>query len=91
MLIKILLVAVVGYALYRMFINEKDKKTGKSTQQQEERIISGELVKDPICGAYVEKDTAISVRNGEIIVHFCSYECRKKYIALLEEQRKLSD
>ena len=89
MVLKILLVAVIGYALYRMFMNDKDKKGDKLAKQQEERISSGELVQDPICGAYVEKDSSISVRNGEEVIHFCSYECRKKYVARLEDQNKL--
>ena len=91
MLVKILIVAIIGYALYRMFVNDKDKKSDNAAKQQEERISSGELVKDPICGTYVEKDNSISVRNGEEIIHFCSYECRKKYIARIEEQNKLDN
>ena len=52
-------------------------------------MASGEMVKDPVCGAYVEKDSSLTVRNGEVVHHFCSYECREKYLKQLEEQGKL--
>ena len=62
---------------------------GYEAQQKKKRVDSGEMVKDPVCGTYVEKDSAITVRNGEQTLHFCSYECRQKYIDSVTEQKKL--
>ena len=89
MIFKVVIFALVAYALYRMFMNDRQKKEEKSTREQESRVASGEMVKDPVCGAYVEKDSSLTVRNGEVVHHFCSYECREKYIKQLEEQGKL--
>ena len=44
-----------------------------------------EMVKDPECGAYVAVDGSISVRDGEKVHRFCSYECRDKFLQRLEE------
>ena len=89
MIFKVVIFALVAYALYRMFMNDRQKKEEKSTKAQESRVASGEMVKDPVCGAYVEKDSSLTVRNGEVVHHFCSYECREKYLKQLEEQGKL--
>lgn len=40
----------------------------------------GVLVQDPVCGTFVDRDRAVTLRdrNGEI-VYFCSRDCLKKY------------
>ena len=51
----------------------------------ERKIAAGEMIKDPECGTYVSAEGNISVRDGEIVHHFCSYECRDKFLQRLEE------
>ena len=89
MIIKVAIVALVCYVLYRLFMNDNKKKAEKDAEKKKKRVASGEMVKDPVCGTYVEKDSAITVRNGEQTLSFCSYECRKKYIESVGEQKKL--
>ncbi len=89
MIIKVAIVALVCYVLYRLFMNDNKKKTEKEAEKRKKRMESGEMVKDPVCGTYVEKDSAITVKNGEQILYFCSYECRQKYIESVTEQKKL--
>ena len=89
MIIKVAIVALVCYVLYRLFMNDNKKKSEKEAETRKKRVDSGEMVKDPVCGTYVEKDSAITVRNGDKTLHFCSYECRKKYIESVSEQKKL--
>ena len=43
------------------------------------------MVKDPQCGTYVSKDSEITVRDGETVYHFCSYDCRDKFLNALRE------
>lgn len=44
-----------------------------------------EMLQDPVCGTWVPVSQAIALkRNGETI-HFCSPECREKY---LQETKK---
>ena len=72
-----------------MGFSANKSKAEKEAETKKKRVNSGEMVKDPVCGTYVDKDSAITVRNGDQTIHFCSYECRKKYIECVSEQKKL--
>jgi YHS domain-containing protein len=37
------------------------------------------LRRDPVCGAYVSEDIAVTVRDGNATLFFCSAACRDKY------------
>jgi YHS domain-containing protein len=37
------------------------------------------LHKDPVCGVYVSEATAVSCRDGNQILWFCSTDCLNKY------------
>lgn len=39
-----------------------------------------EMVLDPVCGSYVPESSALSARRGGETAHFCSTECRDKFI-----------
>ena len=41
----------------------------------------GKLVRDPVCGMHVAEALALPLREGTEIVHFCSAECREKYLS----------
>ncbi len=86
MIWKFLTFAIVGYVLYRLFMNDKKKKEEKIQKEEEKRVAAGNLVRDPICGTYVEKESSISVRDGEHVEYFCGHDCRNKYIARVEGQ-----
>lgn len=76
------------YVLYKLFANDffkKKKEMAKAEKEELERKqASGEMVKDPECGTWVSVDNSISVRDGDKVYHFCSYECRDKYLKALE-------
>lgn len=85
MLIKLLIFAVCGWALFKMFTNDSKKKSQKKEKVVERKVATGEMVKDPVCGAYVSLDQEIRVRDGETVHRFCSYECRDKFLAQIEK------
>ena len=37
------------------------------------------LVKDPVCGTYVEPSHAVSTRSGATVHYFCSDTCRRTF------------
>ncbi|MBO4369337.1 MAG: transcriptional regulator [Desulfovibrio sp.] len=88
-MIKFLVLALAVYVLYRLFKNDFLKKQKGDLEQEqkerEEKIAHGEMVKDPVCGTYVSKDSEITVRDGETVHHFCSYDCRDTFLQRLEE------
>jgi hypothetical protein len=51
-----------------------------STSNQDAGI-ARRLVRDPVCGVHMAEVLAIPLREGGEIVHFCSVECRDKYVA----------
>ena len=88
-MVKWLILILAGYVLYRLFSNDLNKKKKDNKQESaaemERKVAAGEMVKDPECGAYVAVDGSVSVRDGEKIYRFCSYECRDKFLQRLEE------
>ncbi|MDD2966723.1 MAG: transcriptional regulator [Desulfovibrionaceae bacterium] len=85
-MIKWVVLAVAVYVLYRLFANDWKRKQEKEddASEQERKVATGEMVKDPECGAYIEADSIISVRDGETVHRFCSYECRDKFLQRLQ-------
>lgn len=45
--------------------------------------LSGELKKDPECGTYISAATSIKRTVDGETYHFCSAECRDKFVAAL--------
>ncbi|MDO5537123.1 MAG: transcriptional regulator, partial [Desulfovibrionaceae bacterium] len=95
-MIKWIVLAVAAYILYRLFANDLFKKRQKEEKvdekEMERKVKAGEMVKDPVCGAYVSVDDSITVRDGATTHHFCSYDCREKFLKRLEEGgRELPD
>jgi len=45
--------------------------------------LSGELKKDPACGTYISAATSLKQTVAGQTYHFCSPECRDKYVATL--------
>ena len=41
---------------------------------------SRRLVRDPVCGAHVAEVLAIPLRQNGELIHFCSTQCRDKYL-----------
>ena len=80
----VILAAVV--ILYKLVTNEKGRKAKDDSKAKERKVASGELVKDPVCGAYVDAEGSISVRDGDKVHRFCSYDCRKKFLDDLQGQ-----
>ncbi len=91
MIFKILIFGIAAYALYRLFMNDKRKNIEKSENDEAKKVADGILVRDPVCGVYVEKDNSFSVRNGDIVEYFCSDDCRQKYIKQVQEQQKIQE
>ena len=83
---KWLLIALAIFALYKLITNDRSRKDKDEAKTKERKIATGELVKDPVCGSYVEVDSSIKVRDRKKVYHFCSYDCRQKYLERLEDE-----
>lgn len=83
-MLRYIIFAVAAFLLYKLFVGEKKQKEKVRQQDEETRVASGEMVKDPVCNTYVCKEGDIRVREGDKVTYFCSYECRDKYLQELE-------
>lgn len=83
-MLKFIVIGVALFLVYKLFMGDKKKQAMKKDQDVKAKVAAGEMVKDPICGTYVEKDGNIRAREGDKVHVFCSYECRDKYIKRLE-------
>jgi len=83
-MLKFLVIGVALFLVYKLFMGDKKKKEMQSEKVIKDKVASGEMVKDPVCGTYVEKDSSIRVREGDKVHMFCSYECRDKYLKQIQ-------
>ena len=83
--IKLLILVAVGYILWKLFAGDRKKKEVERKKDEKTMAASGQMVKDPICGTYVPKNSDIRVRDGEVTYNFCSYECRDRFVKQIEE------
>ena len=83
-MLKFVVFAVACFVLYKMITNDKKKKVEVKQNKDEELAKEGVLVKDPVCGTYVSKDSDIRIKEGEQVKCFCSYECRDKYLKMIK-------
>ena len=83
---KWIILALAAYALYRLFSNDWKKKQEKNNDkaEMERKVAAGEMVKDPECGAFIDADSTITVRDGDVVHRFCSYDCRDAFLKRLE-------
>lgn len=83
-MLKFIVIGVALFLVYKLFMGDKRKREMEQEKTTERKVASGELIKDPICGTYVDRDGTIRVREGEKIHVFCSYECRDKFLKQIE-------
>ena len=84
--------AVCAYVLYKMFMGDRRNKAKQAAAEPSTPPMAAsgeEMVKDPTCGSYVSKEGNIRVRDGENLIHFCSYDCRDQYVKQIEERRAI--
>ena len=65
---------------------QSDQKLLEERMRQQSEARKADMVKDDYCGKLIEKSKAYIIRSGDQYLHFCSWECRQKYI----ENRKMA-
>ena len=72
-----------GFALLRRLVDRMDNPPARSNQPIDvpNDAVSRKLVRDPICGMHIAEGLALPLKQGSTILHFCSAECRDKYVS----------
>ena len=83
-MLKLLIWIVLGYLVYR-FVAKNLLGGGADRQSRmpdtHHPKVDDEMVKDPQCGTYFPRCTGVTaIVNGDP-VHFCSAECRDRFLA----------
>lgn len=81
-MMKWILIAAAIAVIYWIIKSSRKKALDKGAKAKPEQATAatGVLVRDPVCGTYVSKDSDIRVKDNEAVHCFCSYACRDKYI-----------
>ncbi len=96
MILKIILLALVAFILYRVLrsvflpdaaVRPKVERRRRSRTDPGTRVIEDEMVQDPHCGTYLPRREALKDRRGGQTVFFCSRECRDAYLEDLRREK----
>lgn len=75
-IILILILWLIRRVLARFF------SPSRAGQQQGNQVASpNNMVKDPVCGMYMDARLAIRMEERKEVIFFCSEDCRNKYLA----------
>lgn len=66
--------------LRMLFGDRRPQKRPAGPQSRNPERLGGELVRDPQCGTYIPKTSAIVSGSGEAVQYFCSTTCRDAYV-----------
>jgi uncharacterized protein len=78
--LRILIIFLLFYLLFRLLIGKSKKDPTKSSTSGA-LPTQDVLVEDPICKVCVPKKQALTLKDNDKIVYFCSTECREKFLA----------
>jgi YHS domain-containing protein len=79
--------SIVGIVLKGVAQAMKGSSSGpgaRSSNQAPNQVpLTGELKKDPVCGTYIAAASSIKETVAGQTIHFCSAQCRDKYVATM--------
>ncbi len=81
-MVRLLVLAALGYLVYRLLKPKKAAKPPAKTPGQ--NMVVDEMVQDPHCGAYFPKSQGVAAKVDGRRLLFCSQKCRQEYLARYE-------
>jgi YHS domain-containing protein len=78
-LVQIVLLLFVVY-MFRRLIAGFAKFPNRAQKGDSSQDAASRTVKDPVCGMDMDARLAIRLERRNEVIHFCSEECKKKYI-----------
>ena len=85
-IVRILLLALVIWLIRRflaIFMGTAKRTGAPKTSQR----ASSHMVKDPVCGMYMDSRLAVRLETGGEVIYFCSEECKRKFLAKSSEDQ----
>jgi uncharacterized protein len=84
-LIRLLIFAAVAYLIYRLL--SRRRREGSTEPPAAGVTREDTLVQDPWCKTYVPLKQALEVESRGQVFHFCSPECRDRFLTQPQEPR----
>ena len=75
--------SIVGIFLRGVAQAMKNSSSAPGARSSNQVPLTGELKKDPVCGTYIAAASSIKETVAGQTIHFCSAQCRDKYVATL--------
>jgi len=77
------LLVISALWLVRRFLGMLFGEPRKRAQPRPEEMSnpSSKMVRDPVCGMYMDPRLAVRLEDKKGVFYFCSDECRRKYLA----------
>ena len=87
-MIRIIILAVVGYVFYRALKSWMFPAPDASKSVAGKNIgkIDDVMIKDPFCEAYFPKRNAVHLNFGGEDLYFCSIDCKDQYVTTHSEK-----
>jgi YHS domain-containing protein len=76
-LVAIIALAFVGVQLLRRILRIGPSR--KNPLEKARTIKGADMVKDPVCGVYTPRDSALITHQGDQVRYFCSEKCRDAF------------
>ena len=73
-------------AIAVIFLLTKNKGLLGKKEEEKQAIDTTNMVKDPICGTYVEEDSEYKIKFYDKVYRFCSQDCLDKFKALKQAE-----
>jgi YHS domain-containing protein len=76
---RILLLAFIVWLIRYLVITIRNFGTARQKKSSTKK--TGVMVKDPVCGMYIDSKLAIRLDRRDKSVYFCSEKCKSKYLS----------
>ena len=77
---RILILALIVWLIRSVLVSiQKDFGKSRSKKYQQEK--TSVMVKDPVCGMYIDSRLAIRLERRDNPVYFCSEKCKSTYLS----------
>ena len=75
-LIRLLIAVLVVRGIWN-FVSGRFAETAESPKAPSRKSVP--LVRDPVCGTYIDPSRALSAKTGTTVRYFCSEKCRQVF------------
>lgn len=78
-MIRLLILIAIVWLVRRFLAAAFGSKSGR--QEEKPQAQSSNMVKDPVCGMYMDSRLALRLDGKKEERYFCSEECKRKYLS----------